>query len=187
MPKVIRDDALFEAAVGVFAERGYAAATTREIAARAGVNEVTLFRRYGSKAALITAALADRLAASPLSRPAASDDVDADVLALVHAYEQTFQAYGGAVLTLLADAPRHPELRPAMATLLPNLERAAAVLGAHQAAGRLVGGDPLGQLIVLFSPLMAAGLWARTGAPGAGPRLDAPTVARAFLEGHRPR
>lgn len=39
---------LFQAALELLAERGYRGATTREIARRAGVSEVTLFRRFGS-------------------------------------------------------------------------------------------------------------------------------------------
>lgn len=50
---------LVDAARELFAERGYAATTTRAIADRAGVNEVTLFRRFGSKAALLHALVDD--------------------------------------------------------------------------------------------------------------------------------
>jgi AcrR family transcriptional regulator len=46
---------LVDAARNLFAERGYAATTTRAIADRAGVNEVTLFRRFGSKAGVLHA------------------------------------------------------------------------------------------------------------------------------------
>ncbi len=50
-----RRDRLVEAARQLFAERGYAATTTRAVAERAGVNEVTLFRRFGNKAGLLRA------------------------------------------------------------------------------------------------------------------------------------
>jgi AcrR family transcriptional regulator len=40
------------AALAVFAEKGDRAATTREIAARAGVAELTLFRHFSSKQGL---------------------------------------------------------------------------------------------------------------------------------------
>ena len=40
---------ILQAASDLFLEKGYAAATTRTIAERAGVNEVTLFRHFGSK------------------------------------------------------------------------------------------------------------------------------------------
>lgn len=50
-------EALLQAAVKVFAEAGTRGATTRRIAEAAGVNEVTLFRQFGSKAALIHEAM----------------------------------------------------------------------------------------------------------------------------------
>ncbi|HEY0929135.1 MAG TPA: helix-turn-helix domain-containing protein [Gemmatimonas sp.] len=48
---------LLEAAARVFARHGSAGATTKRIAEVAGVNEVTLFRIFGSKDALLDAAL----------------------------------------------------------------------------------------------------------------------------------
>jgi len=45
------------AAAQVFAEKGYARATTRTLAAAAGVNEVTLFRHFGSKQNLFAAVI----------------------------------------------------------------------------------------------------------------------------------
>lgn len=50
--KVSREK-LLEAAMRVFAEAGFRGATTRRIAEAAGVNEVTLFRQFKSKTALI--------------------------------------------------------------------------------------------------------------------------------------
>ncbi len=48
---------IIEAAALVFAELGFARATTRKIAAKADVNEVTLFRYFGNKQNLFTAVL----------------------------------------------------------------------------------------------------------------------------------
>jgi AcrR family transcriptional regulator len=45
------------AAARVFAEAGYARSTTRALAAAAGVNEVTLFRHFGSKKNLFAAVI----------------------------------------------------------------------------------------------------------------------------------
>jgi AcrR family transcriptional regulator len=49
-------DRLILAAIELMAEKGYHATTTKEIAAAAGVNEVTLFRHFGSKQKLLEAA-----------------------------------------------------------------------------------------------------------------------------------
>jgi AcrR family transcriptional regulator len=51
-------DQLLEAARQVYAESGYHGATTRRISAAAGVNEITLFRHFGSKDVLLREALA---------------------------------------------------------------------------------------------------------------------------------
>jgi AcrR family transcriptional regulator len=48
---------LLEAATRLYAEAGYRGATTRRIATQAGVNEITLFRHFGSKDALIREAI----------------------------------------------------------------------------------------------------------------------------------
>ena len=51
-------DQLLEAAARVYAEAGYRGATTRRIAQAAGVNEITLFRHFGSKEVLLHEAIA---------------------------------------------------------------------------------------------------------------------------------
>ncbi len=190
MPKRIDEDQLFETTVAVLAESGYRATTTQEIAARAGgVNEATLFRRYRAKGALINAALTHVLADSPFARVGVSADVTADLAALVRAYVDTADKYGGVVATLLGgEVPRTPELRGAMAALMPNLRNAAEVIAAHQQNGNLSVGDPLQKLIALIGPLLVFGLWARTGGLSRpSPSIDAGSVVADFLDGHRAR
>lgn len=46
---------IMDAASQLFSEKGYAGSTTREIAEVAGVNEVTLFRHFGTKEKLVKA------------------------------------------------------------------------------------------------------------------------------------
>ena len=62
---------ILDAALDVFAASGTRAATTRRIAELAGVNEVTLFRHFGTKGELLDSALreaAGRLSLRPLVR-----------------------------------------------------------------------------------------------------------------------
>jgi len=61
------------AARELFAERGYSATTTRAIAERAGVNEVTLFRRFTSKAGILRV-IADQFAEQAAGMATAGDD-----------------------------------------------------------------------------------------------------------------
>ena len=48
---------ILNAACGVFARHGFRGSTTRRIADAAGVNEITIFRQFGSKEALIREAM----------------------------------------------------------------------------------------------------------------------------------
>ncbi|MEO8562935.1 MAG: TetR/AcrR family transcriptional regulator [bacterium] len=54
---MVSRERILEAAGRVYAKHGFRGATTRLIAAEAGVNEVTLFRTFGSKGALFEAVL----------------------------------------------------------------------------------------------------------------------------------
>ena len=56
-PIMISRERILEAAARVYAKHGFRGATTRLIAIEAGVNEVTLFRTFGSKSALLEAVL----------------------------------------------------------------------------------------------------------------------------------
>src|SRR4051812_38286729 len=83
VPMAATDETVFDATLAVLAERGYAGATPRGIAKAAGINEVTLFRRYGDKRGLILAAIhADmqRLAKVGLEP---SGDVEGDLVRVV--------------------------------------------------------------------------------------------------------
>ena len=55
---------ILAAAAHVYAQYGFRGATTRLIANEAGVNEVTLFRTFGSKAELLQAMLQSQVTAT---------------------------------------------------------------------------------------------------------------------------
>ncbi|MER6029940.1 TetR family transcriptional regulator [Streptomyces sp. NPDC001851] len=61
---------ILHAAGAVFAERGYEAATVRDIAGRAGVNQALIFRYFGSKRALLTEVMAEGGKEQLISTPA---------------------------------------------------------------------------------------------------------------------
>lgn len=62
-PAAQRRERILRAAVEIFAERGYAAASTAQIAAAAGASKETLYSYFGDKAGLLRAALASLVAA----------------------------------------------------------------------------------------------------------------------------
>jgi TetR/AcrR family transcriptional regulator len=57
MPATDRKQQLLEAALDLFSQKGFEGATTKEIAACAGITEAVIFRHFPSKQALYTAVL----------------------------------------------------------------------------------------------------------------------------------
>jgi AcrR family transcriptional regulator len=108
-------DRLLEAAHAVFAEEGFRGATTRKIAARARVNEVTLFRHFASKEELLAEAVGRQVEAS-IARlegsrlPAEPADVAGELQRFLTATLFGFVAAHQAVRTSLGEWGHHPVL-----------------------------------------------------------------------------
>lgn len=77
---MISRERILEAAARVYAKHGFRGATTRLIAIEAGVNEVTLFRTFGSKGALLEAVLGPHRDENvPIELPAEPQDPEAEL------------------------------------------------------------------------------------------------------------
>jgi AcrR family transcriptional regulator len=111
MPKVIADMKIFQAVMEIIAERGYAGATTRQIAEAARVSEVTLFRKYGSKAELVKRAINALVEQSEFeSATHYTGDVRADLLRVLQAYQESVILHEHFFFALFAEFSRAPEL-----------------------------------------------------------------------------
>ncbi len=132
MPKVVDEAGIFAAAIERLMACGYDGATTRDIAEAAGVNEVTLFRRYGSKASLFEQAIASRLADTPLNQLAYTGNLEADLQSIVRAYLLTNEAHGDIIPIILIEIPRHPELRSSTGSPWKNLQSAIGIVQRYQ-------------------------------------------------------
>lgn len=184
LAKSIDVSEVYSATLALFRERGFTGTTTREIAVRAGVNEVTLFRRFGSKAALMQAAIGDAIADAPFGQVLPGDDPQADLCEVVRAYLATYEKYGGLVLTLFAQLPHHPELSGIAPTLFRNMQNVAAIMAAHQQGGRIRAGDPGRFAVELIAPLAVIGMMKEMGAGPGHKDFDVPDYVRTFLSGH---
>ena len=132
---------ILEAAAELIAERGYTGTTTSAIAEAAGVNEVTLFRRFDNKAGILQA-LAVVAAASrgefPPPDAVVPDDLRSTLRNLAVIEIQDAIASGGLVLRLTLEARSASEVQDAMSEIATsNLERMASFLRARQADGQL--------------------------------------------------
>src|ERR1700722_4113588 len=106
----VDDDRILDAAIAVVIARGYGGATTREIASQAAGNEVTLFRRFESKARLVQAAIHRDLAQTTRALQAPTGDLEADLLAVLERYCATYSVHGALPLVIILEVTRNPEL-----------------------------------------------------------------------------
>lgn len=121
---------MLEAAAQVFAERGYAA-TTNEIAARAGVSIGTLYQYFADKDALLLALAERHLAGAQAQLQAALEDAPAEPTQFVRRIIEVAVDVNrpGALHTVLYQAaPRTPELVGVLDRVRDDLSAAVAAL-----------------------------------------------------------
>lgn len=106
-------DRLIEAAARVYAETGYRGATTRRIAQQAGVNEITLFRHFGSKDALIQEALRCRAGHDEASTlPENPRDPRRELLEWCRSRFDNLYASRSVIRKVMGEMEEHPEIVP---------------------------------------------------------------------------
>lgn len=104
---------ILDAALQQLFERGYDGTTTRVIAQRAGVNEVTLFRHFGNKQGILLAVIeretdiTDELAEVKLEP---SGDIEADLTVLGEQMIHHMRAKAPLVKIMMMETSRNPEI-----------------------------------------------------------------------------
>ncbi len=172
---------LVEATLDLIGDVGWSGITTRVIAERAGVNEVTLFRHFGTKRALMAAAVATVVKGFSSGVHAPTDDVRNDLESLALGYVGFVDDHPQLVGRLL------PELRPdseAYGVLAPLAEsfgrRVAELLEHHQKRRVLRGESPPDAVRAFVGPLLARALLAHVLPSG---DFDAAGYVDRFLHG----
>jgi AcrR family transcriptional regulator len=103
---------LLQAALKVYAELGTRGATTRRIAQEAGVNEVTLFRHFGSKDALIREALGwtAEQALGHHTLPERPGDPEAELITFCRQHHRVLTEYRSIIRKCMGEFEEHPEM-----------------------------------------------------------------------------
>ncbi len=111
---------ILQAAARVYAQHGWRGSTTKRIAEEAGVNEVTLFRHFGAKDALLQQMMLHLTEPKEgMTLPAAPRDPAAELEGWVRAHHAEMCAQRPFIRQLVSDLQEHPDLHPC-ATKGPN-------------------------------------------------------------------
>jgi AcrR family transcriptional regulator len=145
-------DQLLTAASRLYAEVGYRGATTRRIAQAAGVNEITLFRHFGSKDGLLREAMVRAgLGRSRGGLPDEPVEPATELEAWARSHLADLYERRSLIRTCLGETREHPGL------VSPSLE-SPAVLAAQHLAGYLERLQQHGLASADFNPRVAAGM-----------------------------
>jgi AcrR family transcriptional regulator len=102
---------ILDAALRVFAETGYRGATTRRIAQEADVNEVTLFRQFGSKDELIREAVKYAALGEEFVRlPETPVDPYTELTDWAREHLRRLRQRGPVIRTCLGETEEHPDI-----------------------------------------------------------------------------
>lgn len=184
MPKLITDQAVFEAVVNCIIQNGYAGATTREIAEMADVNEATLFRKYGSKEELVIKAIEyhqGRLEADRFLEY--TGDVEADLKKIVQLFNENDKSNRQLMAVIIAEMPRVPELRKAAERPQLILTKVGQLLARYQADGVLRQEHPLHAVASLIAPFVILNLFQQANPHLPFPLPDIDQHIEAYLNG----
>ena len=154
---------LLEVAARVYAEAGYHGTTTRRIADEAGLNEVTLFRQFGSKDALLREAIEQ---ADVHSRPLLDSDAD-DPISELHRWALAcflrFYQHQKLIRQVLGDTVQRPEIAPRICEdTSDEMNQLVAFLAVLEERGVLQAGDAMivqAGAEMLVHSLLSNALW----------------------------
>ncbi|UUE19304.1 TetR/AcrR family transcriptional regulator [Microbacterium sp. J1-1] len=176
------------AAVRVFARRGFAASSIKDIADEAGLSAGSIYRHYASKEALFDALLEQ--ASSGLVAASAMLSADADPVVLVREFTRVFvtdlmNGNGEAEFFLvinqgfISDTPAGTAERLAR-TQRPLWDAFEAVVRRGQAAGQFDEGDPV-QLTAYYFAMLSGIAGMRTVIPTAMTEAGIDLVLRLLM------
>ena len=200
-PLTKKQRAIFEAALDVFSEQGFARTATSEIAKRAGVAEGTIFRTWRTKKDLLTALVTPvilKLVAPVFVKEIQSiagaehEDLAGFVRALyLNRIENVVKKHPRAVRILLQEIAFHPEIQDLLRKegseqLVPPLLEAIRRFQENGAIGEMPAGAVLRLLVVNFAGMLVSGYFALPG-NGADDEAELERTVQFVVRGLGPR
>lgn len=136
-------EAILDAALAVLREQGIAKLTSREVAARAGVSDASVYYHFGDRAGLLQAVFAQGM--KPLLFMSGLDLERLEPAAVIRAALAALERFFDDVLPVLHAAQADPELRAALAAFVEandlgphkGVKLLSSYLRAQQSAGRV--------------------------------------------------
>lgn len=184
MPKVISDERIYTAVIKTISERGYRGASAKLMAEKAGISEITLFRKYGTKAGMVKRAVRYLLENSNIETAFTyTGDVHADLTRIVDVYKNIVKQYGHFLAVLITEVVRFDELRDILEIPSELENNFSKLIVTYQQKG-LLRDEPIEQaLSSLIGPLMYEGLHYNTMHDSESLHIDSFIHVEKYLKG----
>jgi AcrR family transcriptional regulator len=188
--KADRPGEIVQAAMAVFAEKGFAAARLDDIARRAGVSKGALYLYFETKEDLFRAVVDQAIApnlegvfAMIAAHPGPFPDLLRAIAARLALLVDTLPV-GGVLKMVIGEARNFPELARVwhddlVAHALGALSQA---IRAAQARGEVVEGDARTYALEIISPMLIAVIWREIFTPIGAEPFDVPAVAAQHMD-----
>jgi len=176
--------AILDAVLTCVVKYGFGGLTTRRIAAEANVNEVTLFRRFGNKTALLKAAFQREASFVQAEAVQYSGDLEADLTRIVQTLWQAAGRRQSILPLLIAEIPRNPELRAAAQASVQVIGQVVQILQRYQTQGELRAEPPLLTFAALIGPIVFINLLGQLQPTELG-AFHAESYVQHFLKGRQ--
>lgn len=188
--KAERPEEIVEAALQVFAAKGFAAARLDDIAARAGVSKGALYLYFATKEELFRAVVEQAIAPNletVLGLISTHPGPFGDLITLVAGrMAQIVEAtpVGAVAKMVIGEAQNFPALARVWHDELvsPALGAMAGAIAAAQARAEVRPGDPRAFALSLISPLLLGVIWRETFVPIGAEPFDLPALARQHVQ-----
>lgn len=188
--KADRPAEIVQAALAVFAEKGFAAAKLEDIARRAGVSKGAIYLYFETKEDIFRAVVGQAIAPNVVAvkaMAAAHPGPLADLLRGVTGHIAgivTHTPLGSVLKMVVGEARNFPEIARVWHDELVSqaLGTLTAAIATAQARGEVKPGDPRVYALQLIAPLLVAVLWRETFVPVGAEPFDLPAVMSQHID-----
>lgn len=147
-------DKILECSLDLMSEKGYKAVTMKEIAAAASVSEMTVFRTFGSKQAILDAIIERYLSSAPVERIGRKNfayELEEDLLMISELYHEVLNRNRKIYLISILERKTMPEIHRRLHDNASKLlQRVTEYFRAMQEKGKVVPGNPEAQALTLM-------------------------------------
>lgn len=147
-------DKILSSTVDLMSEKGYKAVTIKEIAATASVSEMTVFRTFGSKKAILDAVIDNYMFSSPIEQTIQQNlkyELETDLLMISELYHEVLARNKKIYLISILERKTMPEIHMSLHNKATKfLSMVTEYLRNMQQQGKVVEGNPEAQALTLM-------------------------------------